>query len=473
VIAAMNLIDYDAATLGNHDFSFGLPFLEQALSGARFPVVCANAVRALGPEPLSDRPFCPPALILERKLTAVCGQVAPIRIGVFGVLPPQVAIWEGTQIAGQIQTRDILTAARAWVGHLRDCGADLIIALCHSGIGASEANEGMENAAVPLAALEGIDVVIAGHIHRPFPDREYAPSPVIDGVRGSLCQKPAVMAGFWGSHLGQIDLKLAIREGRWTIRSHRARALPIARRTAKGRLLPLAENDPVMAAAVEPVHRAVLAQVRQPIGRTDIALHSYFARLCDCAAMQLIHAAQLAWLDDWAKESPLAGLPRISAASPFKSGGRGGPLNFTDIAAGDLERRHVNDLYTFPNAIRVVMVTGQIVGDWLERSASQFLRLEAGILDQPLFDADWPSYNFDSLSGISYEIDATRPARYNALGELADQTATRVRNVRHNGRKLMPDMRFLVVTNSFRAAGGGQFAGLGPHVTIAEPLTPN
>ena len=471
VIAAMNRLGYDAAALGNHDFSYGIDFLDRALAGAHFPILCANAVRGLGNSPLDDLAYRPATTILERTLTAPGGQTAPLRIGLIGLLPPQITLWERKHLAGSIWTRDCVEAALAWVPRLRAGGADIVVALCHSGIGPESHASGMENAAVPLAAVPGIDVVIAGHIHLPFPGPDIAPTDRIDSLRGTVCGKPAVMAGFWGSHLGQIDLDLTLAGTRWTIARHRAASRPIAARDRRGAIRPLAGRDADLAAAVEPAHLATLARVRQPVGRSDVALHSYFARLCDCAAMQLVHDAQLDWLEDWAQGTEYEALPRLSAASPFKSGGRGGPQFFTDIPPGDLALRHVNDLYTFPNSVRAVVVNGATLRAWLERSAAQFLRLVPGAEDQPLFDPDAPAYNFDSLCGVSYRIDLSQPSRYSALGDVADLDGARITGLCHLGRPVTADMRFLVATNNFRAAGGGQFPGLSPCVTVAEPLT--
>lgn len=471
VVAAMNRLAYDAVALGNHDFSYGIDFLDRALAGARFPVLCANAVRSLGKEPLDDLAYRPATTILERTLAAPDGRTEALRIGVIGLLPPQITQWERKHLAGRIQTRDCVEAARAWVPALRAGGADIVIALCHSGIGPETHISGMENAAVPLAALPGVDVVIAGHVHLPFPGPDVVPTGRIDSRRGSVCGKPAVMAGFWGSHLGQIDLDLTLGTTGWTIARHRAASRPIAVRDGRGAIRSLAGRDADLAAAIAPAHRATLAQVRQPVGRSDVALHSYFARLCDCAALQLVHEAQLGWLADWAQGTDYESLPRLSAASPFKSGGRGGPQYFTDIPPGDLALRHVHDLYTFPNSVRAVVVNGATLRAWLERSAAQFLRLVPGAADQPLFDPDAPAYNFDSLSGVSYAIDLSQPSRYTALGNVADLGARRITALSHRGRPVTADMRFLVATNNFRAAGGGQFPGLSPCATVAEPLT--
>lgn len=469
VIAAMNAVGYDAAAVGNHEFSFGVPFLERALADATFPTLCANALRRKGPRPTDDQLFRPATLLLTRRLRNDAGDTADLRIGLIGLLPPQVAIWEKDNLQGRIVTRDILEAATGWIAHLRSAGADLIVALCHSGFGDSVHVPDMENAAIPLARLPGIDALIAGHVHMAFPGPGIAATTDIDPLRGSVCGKPAVMAGYRGSHLGIIDLDLATDGHRWTLRDFNCEARAVSGHRAPQTATAPVAIDPRVAQAVASGHAATLAFIRRPIGLSDHAMHSYFARLADSAALDLIHQAQLDWLSSAVKGSDHAHLPRLSAASPFKSGDRAGPDNFTDIPAGQIVLRHVTDLYAYPNAIRALVITGQMLSDWLERSAVQFRTLEPGTCDQPLIDPQAPAYNFDVISGVSYRIDPTQPPRFDRAGRLLDPHAHRLRDLRHNGTPVAPGDLFTIATNNFRAAGGGGFPWLCDAHLLASP----
>jgi len=462
VIASMNAVGYDAAGLGNHEFNYGLGFLTRALRDADFPVLCANAVKRLGTTPTEDSPFLPPTLILDRWLDGPGGRRAPIRIGLIGLLPPQVAIWERKYLEGQIQTRDIVATAEAWVPRLKADGADLVVALCHSGIGGPDHEDGMENAAVPLARVAGIDVIIAGHTHLSFPGPDVSPGPDVDPRAGTLCGKPAVMMGFWGSHLGLIDLDLRLTDEQgWAITSARASTRALQTDLSPGGQESASSaarvSDPQVTDAVVLAHQAALDFARQPVGATGLALHSYFAQVADSAALTLIHAAQLDWLGRVLAGSPFANLPMLSAASPFKSGGRGGPDFFTDVAPGPLYQRSLYDLYMFPNSIRALMITGATLHEWLERSAAHFLQLVPDQTDQPLLHPDAPAYNFDTISGVSYAFDLSGPARYGPHGALINPQARRLRHLSHDGRPVAPEDRFTIVTNNFRAMGGGGY----------------
>lgn len=477
VIAAMNVLGYDAATLGNHDFGFGVDRLEHALNGAAFPVVCANAVRERGATPLLDRPFLPPVTLLRRSLVNGSGQAADITIGIIGVLPPQVGVWEHRNLDGKILTRDILQAAQAWVPRLKAMGADIILALCHSGIGGAQAVSGMENAAVPLAAIPGIDALIAGHSHRLFPAQDpesaydFTGIDSVDAHRGTLAGKPAVMAGFWGSHLGLIDLDLDRAPGGWQITAAQSSLRAIAEQRPDGRIRPKVASDPEITKLVRAAHRATLRMIRKPIGQSTQPLHSYFGRIEPSSAVALVHQAQFDWLDRMVTGSGLADLPRLSAASPIKSGGRGGPGFFTDIPVGEIALRHVGDLYHFGNEITAVVVSGARVRNWLERAAAQFRQIMPGIVDQPLFDPDMPAYNFDTIAGLGYRIDLLAPPRYSVEGHPLTGRSGRIVDLTYRGAPVKDQTDFLVATNIYRASGGGRFADLDPANIVLDSPT--
>jgi 2',3'-cyclic-nucleotide 2'-phosphodiesterase / 3'-nucleotidase len=456
-LKAMGALGYDAATLGNHEFNFGLPFLEQSLHGAPFPFVCANLQRVGG------RSFLPPSMVLTRTVHAEDGTAHALRVGVIGFVPPQIMIWDKTKLTGHVTTDDIVETAERLVPALRK-RCDILIALCHAGISATPRTVGAENAALYLAKVPGIDVIFTGHSHRVFPSPDYAGLEDVDAVRGTLAGIPAVMPGYWGSHLGKIDLVLEQASKAWKIADFKVEAQPIYRREG-ATVVSLAQPEKKIEAAVETEHEATRAWVGRPVGRITGRLTSYLALVGDNAVMDLINRAQIDYTRPLLAGTKHAGLTILSAAAPFKSGGLA-PDNYTDIAAGPVALRDMADIYVFPNTLAAVRLTGAGIVEWLERSSNVFLRADPAVRTaQPLIDPKSPGYNFDTISGLTWEIDITQPRRYDG-GKLAAPDSHRIRDVRFEGKPIDPAREFVVVTNNYRADGGGGFPGLGGDAVI-------
>jgi len=446
MITAFNTLGYDAVTLGNHEFNYGLPFLSSALARARFPVVSANIATRLGRSPLRDETFVQPFAILKRTVVDREGRMHRLRVGVIGFAPPQIEVWDGDHLGDRIRMRDILTSARAWLPRLRARGADVIVALAHTGIGPVEPQNGMENAATALAALPEIDAVIAGHCHLAFPGPGVQPRPEVDPVRGLLAGKPAVMPGHSGSHLGVIDLVLTRQTSgprRWLVQGAAARLAPVGNGAAQA-------AEPLRR-AIAPDHRAALAWSRQLLGETRIPLHTHFATVAPSAALELVAEAKAAHARAALAGTAWEGWPVVAAVTPYRSGGRGGADNYTEIHAGPLRMRNVSELYLYPNTLAALVLTAAELSDWLEQSASIFRQILPGSVDAPLHDPDCPGFCFDVIPGLSYAIDLSQPARCDAQGRVLRPEARRIVGLSREGRLLDPAEELVLVTNSHRA----------------------
>lgn len=468
VIEAMNTLGFDASTLGNHEFNYGLSFLMKSLAGADFPVVSANVVKEMGANPLADQTLVKPYVILDRKLIDGAGNSHDIRVGIIGFVPPQIMNWDRRHLEGNVQARDIVDTAKAYVPEMREAGADIVIALSHSGIGPADHADGMENASVPLAAIEGIDAVMTGHHHRVFPGKDYAEAVGVDAENGTIMGKPAAMGGYWGSHMGLIDLLLEHEGGAWRVVTHTSEARPIYKRNEDRSYEALVEDQPEVLAAVQKEHEETLAYVRRAVGKTAAPLHSYFALVADDPSVQIVSQAQLWYIEQMMKNTEHEGLPILSAAAPFKAGGRGGPEYYTDVPVGDVAIKNVADLYLYPNTVRAVRVTGAQVRDWLERSAGIFNQVEVGAKDAILLNSEFPSYNFDVIDGVEYKIDLSQPSKFDPKGNLINESAQRIVDLTYNGAPVSDDQEFIVATNNYRAGGGGDFPGASPETTVFE-----
>ncbi|SPH25073.1 Trifunctional nucleotide phosphoesterase protein YfkN [Defluviimonas aquaemixtae] len=468
VIQAMNTLSFDASTLGNHEFNYGLDFLMKSLDGANFPIVSANVVKKTGATPREDETLIKPYVTIDREVTDGAGNPHPIRVGLIGFVPPQIITWDRRHLEGKVQTRDIVKAAEAWVPQMLEEGCDIIVALSHSGIAQAEHSDGMENASVPLGRVDGIDVLLTGHSHLVFPSPTYDGFAEVDVTTGTISGKPAVMAGFWGSHMGLVDLLLERDGNRWKVISHTCEARPIFQRGEDRSITPLVESVPAVLASVQSEHDETLDYIRRAVGKTSAPLHSYFSLVADDPSVQIVSIAQKWYIEEMMKGTEYEGLPILSAAAPFKAGGRGGPDYYTDVPAGDVAIKNVADLYLYPNTIRAVKVTGAELKDWLERSAGMFNQVTEGEADQVLLNPDFPSYNFDVIDGVTYEIDLSQPSKYGPKGEDLNPGASRIVNLMHDGQPVDPAAEFIIATNNYRASGGGDFPGAKGDTIIFE-----
>lgn len=469
VMKGMNLLGYECSTLGNHEFNYGLSFMDKVLAGANFPFVCANLIRGteLAANPRDDKLYLNPYVVLDRKIKDGSGAEQSIRIGIIGFVPPQIMVWDLKNLEGSVKTRDIVEAAKAWVPQMKEEGADIVIALSHSGIDVKQSDM-MENASFFVAGVEGIDAVFTGHQHLVFPGKkDFQSLEAVDTAKGTLQGKPAVMAGFWGSHMGLIDLLLERDGSTWKIASAISEARPIFERVDKTNK-PTVTDDQRIVDVLKQDHEATLAYVRRPVGKTSAPLYSYFALVADDPSVQIVSQAQTWYLKDILKNTGWKDMPLLSAAAPFKAGGRNGADYYTDVPVGDIAIKNVADLYLYPNTVRAVEITGAEVKEWLEMSAGIFNRIEPGLADQALINSDFPSYNFDVIDGVTYKIDLSQPPKYDSKGGRVNAGSNRIIDLMFDGKPIDPERKFVVATNNYRAGGGGNFPEINASKIIYE-----
>ncbi|WBU65219.1 5'-nucleotidase C-terminal domain-containing protein [Paracoccus aerodenitrificans] len=423
-IAALNLLCYDAATLGNHDFSQGIGFLRRVLRDAAYPVTLANAGLDQGAMPWTE------SVVLTRELPDTQGDTHRIAIGVFGVLPPQTVEWE-PDLSREMRTEDISDAAKRAVSSLRAQGVDAIIALSHGGYG-SGGQKRAENAAGAIAELPAVDAVIAGHTHEVF-------------VRPATESRAAIVeAGFGGSHLAAMTLTLHGAEGHWQVKCAEATTIPAAN-------LPCPRLSHATAFSSSDIEK----RLEQAITHSNATLTSHYALLGVDPCLRLVEAALL---DYMAEIMPDAAPPLVSIA-PFRTGGRGGPKHFINIPAGPLTLADLSHIYPFPNYIAAIPMTGAEITDWLERTARLFRHIRPEETDARLIDPEVPGFQADMIGGLDYHIDLTCPAGFDAPGNRIDDQH-RIRDLSFQGVPISASDRFTLVTNSYRMAGGQPYAAL-------------
>jgi len=478
IYKAMNQLGVDGAGIGNHEFNYGLAYLNQ-VTGNHFDVdgVAANAPRCAGPAfPIvlaniysvkSKQPLFAPYRILTRQIQATGpdGQplTASIKVGIIGFTPPGVLSWDKAWLEGKVYAEGVRESALKYIPQMRAEGADLVVAISHGGVDGAPYKPDMENANYYLAQVPGVDALLIGHAHLPFPDAASKAAgfnlPGVDKTRGTIYGVPAVMANLWGKHLGVIGLHLRYDGKQWVVDKSRTTVEARATRQADGSYV---AADPAIAQLVADEHAATIRYVKTPVGNSDFRMSSYFADVGDVSAIELVNQAQTAYVQDYVKANlpQYAALPVLSMASPFKTGSAG-VADYTDVKPGAVALNNAADLYLYPNALHAVKVNGAQLKAWLEKSAERFNRIDpASGAQQELINTGFAGFNFDMLTNadVSYQIDVSQPA------------GQRIVKLHYKGAPLSPTQEFLVATNNYRASGGGGFPGLdGSKTVIAAP----
>ncbi|MDQ0747748.1 2',3'-cyclic-nucleotide 2'-phosphodiesterase/3'-nucleotidase [Streptomyces africanus] len=428
---AMNAMGYDAAALGNHEFNYGIPVLRKFEQQCRFPLLGANALDAKTLRPA----FAPYSM---HRLRTPCGR--DVKVAVLGLTNPGIAIWDKANVQGKMTFPGLEEQAAKWVPKLRSMGADVVIVSAHSGSsGTSSYGDQLpyvENAAALVAEqVPGIDAILVGHAHTEIP--EYFVTNKETGKRVVLSEPLK-----WGQRLTLFDFELVWAKGRWTVEKVGARVLNSN----------TVEEDPKITKLLMDEHEKVVAYVNQVIGTNAAEMTSAEAPYKDVPIIDLINHIQADTVKQALAGTEHAALPVLSQAACFSRSAR--------IPAGEVTIRDVAGLYVFENTLEARLMTGAQMKAYLEFSANYYVQTapDAPVDPAKLTNANGtPDYNYDVVSGLSYEIDIAKPA------------GSRVTDVRFEGRPLADDAQFVFAVNNYRANGGGNF----PHVAAAPVLWSN
>ncbi|HCG8266873.1 TPA: 2',3'-cyclic-nucleotide 2'-phosphodiesterase [Vibrio parahaemolyticus] len=457
VYKAMNQLHYDVGNIGNHEFNYGLDFLQNTLAGANFPYINANVF-----DKKTGEHYFQPYLIKTHSFKDTDGEVHQVKVGYIGFVPPQIMVWDKKNLEGNVVAKDIKETAEKLIPQMKKEGADIIVAIPHSGVSTDPYKLGAENSVYYLTQVKGIDAIAFGHSHAVFPGKGFENLQGVDNNKGTINGVTAVMPGRWGSHVGVMDLVIEQKDGQWQVVEGQSEARPIFDKATKKSL---AEADQGIIKALEDDHKGTREFVNQPIGKANDVMYSFLALVQDDPTIQIVNLAQKDYVERFIQGDPdLADIPVLSAAAPFKVGGRkDDPNGFTEVESGQLTFRNAADLYLYPNTLVAMKVKGKEVHEWLECSAGQFKRIDVNTT-QPQSLIDWDNfrtYNFDVIDGVEYQIDITQPPKYDANCKVINPDSQRIVNLTFNGKPVDPKQDFIIATNNYRAYSNA-FPGTGP-----------
>ncbi|MEO8194589.1 MAG: 5'-nucleotidase C-terminal domain-containing protein [Gemmatimonadales bacterium] len=356
IIAAMNAMRFDAAAIGNHEYNYGLPYLERAVAQARFPMLSANTWKPDGKHKF--RPWT----IVERQ---------GVKIGIVGATTPGVMVWDAENVRGRVRLTDIVPAVRTAVQEARAAGASVMIVSVHSGLNEPSSYDTVttrlpsENVAERIAReIPGIDLVVYGHSHKEQKDLH---------AGSTLLVQPKN----WATSVGVAHLTVGREGNAWKVTSSRGETIQSRGHPEAAAVLRVSER----------AHRATIAYANTVIGTTAVAWRGDSARLMDTPLIDFMNEV----------EKKAAGADIASTAA------------FTldaSLAAGPITVARIAQLYPYDNTLRAVRISGKQLRDYLEFSSRYYKGVENG---KPVEDPTIPGYNFDIISGADYTIDLTRP----------------------------------------------------------------
>ncbi|RAO59895.1 2',3'-cyclic-nucleotide 2'-phosphodiesterase [Micromonospora saelicesensis] len=420
---AMNVIDYDAVTLGNHEFNYGLPLLDLWIRQLGFPALAANAVNAK-----TGKPAFLPYVIKKVSL----GFAAPtLRVGILGLTNPGVAIWDKGNVEGKLRFDDMVATAAKWVPIMRARGADLVLISAHGGdSGTSSYGPELPNenpVALIAQQVPGIDAILFGHAHNEVVERFVTNERTGTQV---LLSEPSK----WGQRLTRMDFTLTRERGRWTITKKAATMLNTN----------TVVEDPKVLAAVRAQHQKTVAYVNQVVATSTVELSAAESRYKDTPILDFINHVQTEVVGAALAGTAYADLPVLSIAAPFS--------RTAVFPAGDVKIRDVAGLYVYDNTLEAVVLSGAEVRAYLEYSAKYFRTFAPGAPVDPeqISDPAVPDYNYDVFSGLDYDIDISKPVGQRITRLVLSGTDTPVAD----------NAQFVVAVNNYRRSGGGNFPGI-------------
>ncbi|GMA31533.1 bifunctional metallophosphatase/5'-nucleotidase [Litorihabitans aurantiacus] len=434
---AFNVVEFDAQTVGNHEYNYDLDLLDAYERDlADTAVLGANVVSEETGEPYHE-PF-----VLEER--TIGGE--EVTVGILGLVTPGVRIWDRQYVEGEVEFRDMVETAKEWVPVVAE-QADVVVVLAHTGQG-TVPDEGYdpaalhENVANNIAyQVPGIDLLVAGHSHRDLPET------VVTNVAGE--RTVITQPSHWGRGITETTLTLLPDgDGGFSVDTETAPPIVVPHYGRDGYA-----EDPAVVEAIAEQHEATVEYVNTPVATSVQELPAATSRYEDTPIIDFINDVQQTTVAQALAGTDKADLPVISQASPFS--------RTALFPEGEVTIRDIAGLYIYENTLRAVELTGAQVRDYLEYSARYFVQTERGATFDPetgtnaMYPGDTrgiPDYNYDVLSGLDYTIDVSEPVGQRIKGLTFP-----------DGSPLADDAVVVMAVNNYRASGGGGF----PHVADA------
>ncbi len=415
-----DFLQYDAATIGNHDVETGHHVYDRWIAQTSTPILGANVVSAE-----SGEPYLTPYTVIERQ---------GVKIAILGLLTPAIPAWLPENLWSGLRFEDMEECAEKWIKIIKEKESpDLIVGLFHSGYDYTrQTGDYHENASFQIAKnIPGFDVVFMGHDHQRF-------NKVVANASGDsvVVINPANNA----NAVAMVDVTLQKNaDGK------------VALKHISGKLIDTEDIAPDAAFMNEfsGDYAKVDEFVSRPIGVAEGEFSSHDAFFGPSAFIDLVHRLQL----------DITGADISFAA----------PLSFdATIKKGSVRVSDMFNLYKYENLLYTMRMTGKEIKDYLEESYSIWIQNPSDAQSHLLLFASqnptasdnalkYPSYNFDSAAGIRYTVDVTKQKGQRvSIISMAD------------GKPFDEDTEYKVAVNSYRGNGGGDLMTKGAGIAHEE-----
>ena len=429
---AMNFMNYDAATVGNHDVETGHSVYDRFRKEISFPWLAANAI-----DKKTNEPYFDPYTIIERN---------GIKIAVLGLITPYIPNWLPEVLWDGIEFEDMVETAQRWVPIIKEKEKpDLVVGLFHAGVDYTYNNENAdtyknENASQLVAEqVPGFDVVFVGHDHAGWNFK-------VENAEGDSVLILGPLSRAKTIAVANIQMEYDSAGGNWN------------KKDISGEIIEIKNykpDDQFMSKFLRTLN-VVENYVQKPLGQITKTISSKESLFGPSAFVDLIQTAQL----------ELTGADVSFAA----------PLSFNvSIDSGWIRVKEMFKLYHYENFLYTMELSGQEIKDYLEYSFGNWFNQMKNGNDHLLkfkYDAagnikyternnspelEERYYNYSSAAGIDYTVDVSKPA-----GERV--TITNL----SNGKPFDLEKTYKVAINSYRGSGGGGHLTSGANIPEAD-----
>jgi len=392
----LNEMNYDIFVLGNHEFNFGMKALDEILKDIKAKKLTANFYHKK-----NDKRYIDATTIIEKD---------GVKLGIIGLSTPMSAKFE--EDTGNLKDMKFTSPteeARTQVEKLKAKGVDAIIAVTHMGID-NENNipdTGMRDV---INAVDGIDVVIAGHMHKDVPS---------ETIKNTLITEPHR----YGTVVSEVDLTFDIND---------KKEVKLVKKESKTVPVKALEADKKIVEIYKPYHEKLRELNNVVIGQTANEM----------VPQETKHGVSAAF----SKDTGLSSF--INDVEQYYSGADVVTFSFDHQKArmdkGDIKKKDIIFNYRYAGGdVTVYEMTGKQLKEYMEWSANYFDTIQPGDTEYR-YNAERKKskyVTYDIFGGVNYKIDLRNPQGSKIVGlTLAD------------GKPVTDDMKLKVGMNSYRFA---------------------